>query len=539
MIRPTNHIGIYTMKSLLVSTLVLTLSSYSALAQSQSEVKNVILMIGDGMGPGQMGLLEEYARKAPNSIYNGRDTAIKTLIDNGVLGMSLHSPANALVVDSACSASHLASGVDAPSEAIGVDVDGNHVESVLEIAKKLGKATGLVSDTRLTHATPAAFASHQPHRSLENEIAEDMLAEGVDVMLSGGLRYWIPQSANDKGDLYKQLLTQTGGDIKIKSKRKDEKNLLTEAINAGYSVVHTRTGLAETKGEQILGLFSYSGMQNGITYSNTKNSPDRTMPSLKEMTVKALDVLAKDPDGFFLMIEGGQIDWAGHNNDAGTMLHEMLKFDETIQYVYEWVKDRKDTLVVVTADHETGGFGFSYSRANLPKAEKRSGTAFKDRDYKPNFNFGELAILDKLYAQKESFANMLAEFDATDKTPQSLQVIVNANSDFDITLAQANDILATEVNTYHDPDNKYLKAKIFPKINDFKAFYVYGAGIRSDLIGRAMSEQQNVVWSTGTHTDTPVAVIAYGPDAVTAPFSILSHHTEIGQLLIKTVKGGH
>ena len=539
MIRPTNHIGIYTMKSLLVSTLVLTLSSYSALAQSQSEVKNVILMIGDGMGPGQMGLLEEYARKAPNSIYNGRDTAIKTLIDNGVLGMSLHSPANALVVDSACSASHLASGVDAPSEAIGVDVDGNHVESVLEIAKKLGKATGLVSDTRLTHATPAAFASHQPHRSLENEIAEDMLAEGVDVMLSGGLRYWIPQSANDKGDLYKQLLTQTGGDIKIKSKRKDEKNLLTEAINAGYSVVHTRTGLAETKGEQILGLFSYSGMQDGITYSNTKNSPDRTMPSLKEMTVKALDVLAKDPDGFFLMIEGGQIDWAGHNNDAATMLHEMLKFDETIQYVYEWVKDRKDTLVVVTADHETGGFGFSYSRANTPKAEKRSGIAFKNRDYKPNFNFGELAILDKLYAQKESFANMLAEFDATDKTPQSLQEIVNANSDFDITLAQANDILATEVNTYHDPDNKYLKAKIFPKVNDFKAFYVYGEGIRSDLIGRAMSEQQNVVWSTGTHTDTPVAVIAYGPDAVTAPFSILSHHTEIGQLLIKTVKGDH
>lgn len=82
----------------------------------------------------------------------------------------------------------------------------------------------MVSDTRLTHATPAAFASHQPHRSLENQIAEDMLAAGVDVMLSGGLRYWIPKSANDKGALYKQLVKQTGGNIKIKSKRKDEKN---------------------------------------------------------------------------------------------------------------------------------------------------------------------------------------------------------------------------------------------------------------------------------------------------------------------------
>lgn len=98
-----------------VLALSLTLASYASYAQTP--VKNVILMIGDGMGPGQMGLLEEYARKAPNSIYQGRDTALTTLIDKGVLGMSLHSPADALVVDSACSASHLASGVDAPSEA--------------------------------------------------------------------------------------------------------------------------------------------------------------------------------------------------------------------------------------------------------------------------------------------------------------------------------------------------------------------------------------------------------------------------------------
>jgi len=120
--------------------LSISLASFSSFAQTP--VKNVILMIGDGMGPGQMGLLEEYARKAPHSIYNGRDTALKKMIDNGVLGMSLHSPADALVVDSACSASHLASGVDAPSEAVGIDVNGNHVESVLEIAKSLGKATG-------------------------------------------------------------------------------------------------------------------------------------------------------------------------------------------------------------------------------------------------------------------------------------------------------------------------------------------------------------------------------------------------------------
>ncbi|WP_028864023.1 alkaline phosphatase [Psychromonas aquimarina] len=508
----------------------------SSLAFAQSPVKNVILMIGDGMGPGQIGLLEEYARKAPHSIYNGRDTAIKTLIDNGVLGMSLHSPADALVVDSACSASHLASGVDAPSEAVGIDIDGNHVESVLETAKKQGKSTGLVSDTRLTHATPAAFASHQPHRSLEGKIAEDMLANRVDVMLSGGLRYWIPKSVNAKGELYQQLLEQTGGRIKIKSKRKDEKNLLTEAQSAGYSVVHTRQTLAASESTKLLGLFAYSGMQDGITYSSTKHSASRTMPSLKEMTAKALDVLAENPKGFFLMVEGGQIDWAGHDNDAGTMLHEMLKFDETVQYVYDWIKERNDTLLVVTADHETGGFGFSYSRANTPKAEKRSGTAFKNQDYKPNFNFGSIDVLDKLYAQKKSFADIMAAFAETDKSPQSLQALVNANSEFKISRTQAADILANEENHYHDPEHSYLKAKTFPKVNDFKAFYVYGEEIRKDLIGRALSEQQNIVWSTGTHTDTPVAVIAYGSENITSAFSSLSHHTDIGKLLIKAVK---
>lgn len=518
------------------SLIALSLSFVCSVGVAQPTVKNVILMIGDGMGPGQMGLLEEYARKAPNSIYHGRDTALKTIIDNGILGMSLHSPADALVVDSACSASHLASGVDAPSEAIGLDIDGNPVESVLEIAKKLGKATGLVSDTRLTHATPAAFAAHQPHRSLESQIALQMLENNVDVMLSGGLRYWIPESVNKKEQLYKTLVKQTGGNIKIKSKRKDEKNLLTQASKAGYSVVHTRADLAQVSEGKILGLFAYSGMLDGITYTQTKNSKQRTQPSLKEMTSKALDILSQDPDGFFLMIEAGQIDWAGHDNDAGSMLHEMLKFDETIQYVYDWIRERNDTLLVVTADHETGGFGFSYSRANTPKAKKLSGSAFKNRDYKPNFNFGALQILDKLYAQKLSFPHMMSAFNKTDKKPSSLQKIVNDNSEFKISLAQAEAILQTENNDYYQKGHKYLDRKTFPKVNDFKAFYVYGDEVRHDLIGRAMSEEQNIVWSTGTHTDTPVAVIAVGPTWLTAQFSTLTQHTEIGKLLIKAVQ---
>ena len=95
-------------------------------------------------------------------------------------------------------------------------------------------------------------------------------------------------------------------------------------------------------------------MDDGINIQRQKDDPKRTQPSLKEMTSKALEVLSKDKDGFFLMVEGGQIDWAAHSNDAGNMLHEMLKFDEAIDTVYQWAKGRNDTLVIVTADHANG-----------------------------------------------------------------------------------------------------------------------------------------------------------------------------------------
>ncbi len=373
----------------------------------------------------------------PHSIYKGKTTALYKLAQEGVVGSSLTHPEDAIVVDSACSATMLATGIYTASEVIGIDSNGDHVETVLQKAQRLGKATGLVSDTRLTHATPASFAAHQPHRSLENDIASDMLETGADVMLSGGLRHWIPKSTNEKGAAYKELEQLTQGDVKLKSKRKDDRNLLTEAKADGYKLAFNKDMLEKTQGDKLLGLFSYSGMNDGIVYSNSKNDPTRTQPTLTEMTEKALSLLSKDEDGFFLMVEGGQIDWAGHRNDAGRMLHEMLKFDEAIHSVYEWAKDRDDTLIIVTADHETGSFGFSYSSKDLPAPEKRTGEAFKKYDYAPpNYNFGAFDILDGLYNQKKSYSAMLSEFDALEEvqqTPEKLAEIVNANSDFPIT----------------------------------------------------------------------------------------------------------
>ncbi len=507
-------------------------------------IKNVIMMIGDGMGPQQLGLLEDFVKRAPTTspYAKGEETAITTFAESskGTMALSMNGPNGSLVVDSACSAGQLATGVPSLSEALSVDINGNSVPTILEMAKQMGKSTGLVSDTRATHATPAAFASHQPHRSYENEIADEMLNDTqVDVILSGGLRYWIPQgSSMDNIDLVAQINEPT---VRIKSKRNDDRNLLTQASAQGYSLAFNATQLDSIKDGRILGLFAYSGMDDGIAYSNCKKQNSCVQPSLADMTKKALETLSKDEDGFFLMIEGGQIDWAGHNNDTATMLHELLKFDEAVAAVYDWVQDRDDTLVVITADHETGSFGFSYSRTDLPVADASiQGDEFGTHIYHPNFNFGELSDLDKIYMQKESFYSFISTH--ADDTPAQLATAFNLISEFEITEQQAEEILANEANSSQAEaaekynGHKYLDVDSLPAIHDFEEFYVYGEEIKTDLIARKVAAGQNTVWGTGTHTSVPVPVIVWGPEEAVSQYKGLMHHVEVGSITIKALK---
>ena len=248
----------------LISVVLLSCSSLDKTRPTKTEVKNVIMIIGDGMGPQQVGLLLSYARQAPHSVIVNRTTALDRMMEQGRLGISMTYTADTLVTDSAASATQLATGKFAGAEMLGLDKDGNAQENIIEKAKRLGKATGLVSDTRITHATPAAFAAHQTHRSQENNIPEDLLVTEADVMLSGGLSYWIPEQANDKKSLiHKQLAHITGNSVEIKSTRKDAKNLLTTAQQKGYTLAFNNEQLQQAKGK-TLGLFANSGMQNGI-----------------------------------------------------------------------------------------------------------------------------------------------------------------------------------------------------------------------------------------------------------------------------------
>ncbi len=510
-------------------------------APQAGKAKNVIMIIGDGMGPEQVGLLLTYARQAPNTVIKDRRTVFDRMMDDGgVMGISLTYPSGALVTDSAASGTQMATGQFAGSEMIGADKDGNPVETVLEKAIKTGRSTGLVSDTRLTHATPAAFAAHQPHRNMENEIAVDMLNAGPDVMLSGGLRYWIPQEANDKESAeYKELEQMTQGSVKLKSKRKDSRNLLKEAQDKGYALAFNRSQMGTAQGK-LLGLFAYSALPDGIKVTHSQDSPDRTIPTLKEMSAKAIEVLSKNDKGFFLMIEAGMIDWAAHYNDAGLMLHEMLQLNETVEYVLDWAENRDDTLIIVTADHTTGGFGISYNAKNLPQGKNLPGSLFQGREFKPGYNFGNPDVLDKIYNQKLSYGDIFyGKFDSLPKeqqTPAKLAEIVNENTEFTISEDQAAAILATEDNPYFSEGHSYLGTKVVPKMGSTSAFFVYQTDDnRQNLLAREVAADQMVVWNTGTHTATPVLVFAKGSPEAMAPFGNVLHHTQLGRYAIEAI----
>lgn len=292
-----------------LSQLSINYSQLSEQVQSLSisgegEVRNVILLIGDGMGLGQLTAAE---------IVNGNDSL--AILSLPYMSMVTTYSASNYVTDSAASATALATGYKTNNLAISMSPEGENLITVVEVAETLGMSTGVVTNTRVTHATPACFMAHISDRNMEYEIAGQILETEVDVILGGGSSYFT--SLNP--------------------------------IGAGYTIVETSKELMNHESGKILGLFTTSYM----SYESERD-PD-IEPSLAEMTEKSIELLSSDPDGFFLMIEGGLIDHASHNNDFEGTMSEVYAFDLAVKEALMFAARRNDTLVIVTADHETGG----------------------------------------------------------------------------------------------------------------------------------------------------------------------------------------
>lgn len=278
--------------------------------RSNSGVKNVIILVGDGMG---------LAHTEVTKICHGP----LNMEDMPYMGYELTDSLSGPVTDSAAAGTAIATGFKTHNRMIStIKVNDKlvNVTSLLELAKCSGKATGLVSTTRITHATPAVFASHVKHRDMEEEIANQLIEEKVNVLFGGGKKIF--------------------SDDKIKLAKKN-----------GYKVVYTREELENVDGKYALGLFSDSH----IPYVLDRD--DKTV-GLLEMTKKAIELLEKDSDkGFFLMIESGRIDHAAHANDIASVVAETKEFDEVVGYCLDYARKNKNTLVIVLSDHETGGLG--------------------------------------------------------------------------------------------------------------------------------------------------------------------------------------
>ncbi|WP_136796874.1 alkaline phosphatase [Desulfosediminicola ganghwensis] len=319
----------------------------SAPAIGAEQPKYVFYMIGDGLGASQRQFSEFFVREKEQD--NSKELLMNTF---EVAGLNSTYAADTLITDSAAAGTALASGVKTNKGVIGKDAKGNDVKTLVEAAELEGMATGIITTTRLTHATPAAFAAHNISRNNENEIAEDYLKSGVDFLAGGGIRHFIPKSMKiENGDAIGKT---------IKSKRKDEKNLVAAFHQSGYSTFIGMEGAKAfgatdfTKEEKVVALFTYTHMPYEIERINTYSA----VPSLAEMTQAGIEVLQKDNDGFFMMVEGGRIDHAAHANDPTGVIYDTIAFDEAIKVAYDFYQQHpKETLIVVVGDHETGGMG--------------------------------------------------------------------------------------------------------------------------------------------------------------------------------------
>lgn len=278
---------------------------------SRGQIRNIIFCIGDGMGSNHIALARHHALGPDKKLHMERLP---------VVGVVRIFSADSLITDSAASGTAMASGIKTNNGMIGMTPDKTPYTSILELLQSKGWRSGLVVTSEISHATPAVFFSHIDDRDKQSEIAEQLVLSGVDILFGGGTKHF-------------------------------QKDLLDQMRQVGYQIVHTAEQLNAIQDVPAIGLFAEEGM--------TTFSPE---PSLEQMTQKAIELLSRKSKEwfspqpkFFLMVEGSQIDWAAHANDTERVIRQTLLFDMAVSQAIEFARQDKHTLVLVTADHETGG----------------------------------------------------------------------------------------------------------------------------------------------------------------------------------------
>ena len=333
-------------------------------SEKTPKVRNVILLIGDGMGPYHT-YVAYTANKGNLSIYDRSQT----------VGLIKTAAANNYTTDSAAAGTAIACGEKTNNGMLGVRPDGTLVKSLLEYAADNGLSTGMIVTCELTHATPAAFVAHVASRSENENIAEDLARSKINVSIGGGRKFF--------------------------ENRKDGKNLTDSMKAKGFRVAYTMDEVKAVKEGNLLALLADVALE---TYPARGNM----LPDAVEV---AINILNQNKKGFFLMVEGSQIDWAAHGNNQQNTLNETLDFDRAVKVAFDFAERDGQTLVIVTADHETGGMFIS--GGNLKTGELT--TVFNTK--------GHSAVPVLAYSFGPGAGLFTGYFDNTDFLPRILKLL--------------------------------------------------------------------------------------------------------------------
>ncbi len=348
-----------------IFAIALFLAVSPVLAQKKvKQPKNIILMIGDGMGVAQI-----YAGLTANHGH-------LNLEQFPVVGFHKNQASNSFVTDSAAGATALSCGVKTYNGAIGVGPDGEPLPTILEIADEKGLATGMVATCSITHATPASFIAHQASRSQDEDIAMDFLATDIDVFIGGGRKFF--------------------------ANRADGVNLIDSLEVRNYQIANSIQEVQQIKSGKLA---AFLADEQQSRFSEGRGD------ELVRSTEVALNLLKTNKKGMFLMIEGSQIDWGGHSNNTQYIVEEMMDFDNAIGKALEFAKADGNTLVIITADHETGGFTINKGSTETGMVEGKFTTGSHTGVMIPVFAYGPGSeAFAGIYENNEIFHKMLKAY---------------------------------------------------------------------------------------------------------------------------------
>jgi alkaline phosphatase len=439
---------------ILFVVLNILLQKYSSSdSENNHPAKNVIIMVPDGCSNS----IQTLARwKKGDALF----------LDSILVGAVKTYMANSVITGSGAAVTAFATGYKTTGKFIsvgpraedvlttfkhpGTEMEYRPLATVLEGARLEGKSTGLISTSNIAHATPAGFASHTDNRDKFNEIAEQMVYADIDVLFGGGLENLIPESE--------------GG------KRTDGENLLKIIQDKGYQIVENKIEMQKISSGKTWGIFAENHMDADLNRREFKFD----QPSLAEMTAKAIELLSEDKDGFFLMVEGSEIDWAGHDNDPIYMVTDFLAFDEAVKVAVGFARKDKKTLVLAFPDHNTGGLSIGSWTSDVPYCE----TKVEDL----------IAPLNKMKVTAGAITHNLG----SDHSYANLSKEISKWWGIDITREDYNEI-------------KKLKREIARRNNKVDSL--------ARAISKVISKNYTVLgWTTDNHTGEDVPLWAYGPN---------------------------